>query len=275
MVGMRGLAVCVVLLAACSSGDAPGNAASASPPKWTTGEWQRACKYDLTALPELSGLTASKRHPGVLWALNDSGNAPVLVALDAKTCAVRGSATVNVVASDWEGLASGTRKGKPVLFIGDTGNNLRERTQVAVVEVPEPALGTTTVAATTHPFSFPDGPVDAEGIMAKGSKVWVVTKQLAASVYRVNLKRGTAQEVGTAPSFATDAAMSPAADIYAVRDYPSIQMFTGSPPGKRLGRSTPPQQPQAEAVAFSADGQWLYTASEQDARLLKAPVVLK
>ncbi len=223
-------------------------------------------------LPELSGLTASQRHPGVLWALNDSGNAAELIAVNERTCAVVGRAALTTPNTDWEGLASGTRKGKPVLFIADTGNNLRNRTQVAVIELAEPALGTTTVTGTTHPFSFPDGPVDAEGIMARRGKVWVVTKQLAGSVYRVNLTKGTAAEVGSAPSFATDAAMSPAADIFAIRDYPSIQLFRGLPPGDRVGRSTPPQQPQAEAVTFSADGQWLFTASESDRRLLKAPV---
>lgn len=264
----------IITLAACSTGEQPGTAASPQPPKWTTGQWQRACRYDTTVLPELSGLTASRRHPGVLWALNDSGNSPTLIALDARTCAVRGTATVSTANTDWEALASGTHKGRPVLFIADTGNNTRARTQVAVIEVPEPALGTTTVTATSHPFSFPDGPTDAEGIMARGGRVWVVSKEFAASIYRVNLKRGSATEVGSAPSFATDAAMSPTADIFAIRDYPSIQLFRGMPPGDRLGRSTPPQQPQAEAVAFSADGQWLYTASESDRRLLKAPVQL-
>lgn len=265
------LALALVALTACSGGEQPGSAAT-QPPEWTTGQWQRACKYDTAVLPELSGLAASGRHPGVLWALNDSGNAADLIALDARTCAVVGRASVDAANTDWEGLAAGTRKGKPVLFIADTGNNTRARTEVAIIEVPEPALGATSVRGTVHPFRFPDGPVDAEGVMARKARVWVVTKQFSGSVYRVNLARGTAREVGSAPSFATDASMSPKLPIYAVRDYPSISMYRGFPPGDRLGRSTPPQQPQAEAVAFSGDGAWLYTASEQDGRLLRAPV---
>ncbi len=265
----------LLALAACAGGGSASPTKPSEPPQWTTGQWQRACKYDISVLPELSGLTASARHPGVLWALNDSGNTPVLVALDSDTCAVVGQATVRAANTDWEGLATGTRRGGPVLFIGDTGDNTRQRGQVAVIEVTEPALGTTTVSATVHPFTFPDGPVDAEGIMARGSRVWVVTKQFSGSVYRVNLRTGVAREVGAAPSFATDATMSPTARMYAIRDYPSISLYRGLPPGDRLGRSTPPQQPQSEAVAFSADGTTLFTASEQDARLLRAPVVLK
>lgn len=263
----------LMLLMGCSTGDSNGTAAQ--PPEWTTGQWKRVCRYDRSAVPELSGLVASARHPGVLWALSDSGNAPALVALDATTCSVRGVASVPAANTDWEGLAAGNREGKPVLFIADTGNNLRDRSEVAVIEVPEPALGTTTATARVRPFSMPDGPVDVEGIMARGKRVWVVTKQFSGSVYRVNLRRGTAREVGPAPSFATDAALSPKSDIYAIRDYPSISLYRGLPPGDRLGRSNPPQQPQAEAVAFSADGAWLYTASEQDDRLLRAAVVLK
>jgi hypothetical protein len=44
------------------------------------------------------------------------------------------------------------------------------------------------------------------------------------------------------------------------------------PPGQRVGRSTPPQQPQGEAITFSRNGRWLYTASEQDQRLFRAEV---
>lgn len=269
----RGTAVLsLAVLAACSSGDQPGTAASPEPPKWTTGQWKRACTYDPAALTELSGLAASQRHPGVLWALNDGGNAAALIALDARSCEVLGQAALSVPNTDWEGLAAGMRKGRPVLFIGDIGNNTRTRTTVSVIEVAEPDLGTTTATARVHPFSFPDGPVDAEGIMARGTRVWVVTKQFSGSIYRVQLKRGTAQEVGSAPSFATDAALSPTADFFAIRDYPSIHLYRKMPPGQRVGRSTPPQQPQAEAITFSRNGRWLYTASEQDQRLFRAEV---
>ncbi len=162
----------LVLLVGCSSGDSSGSAAQ--PPDWTTGQWQRVCKYDREMVPELSGLVASARHPGVLWALSDSGNAPVLVALDAATCRVRGLATVPAANTDWEGLAAGARKGKPVLFISDTGNNLRDRGEVAIIEVSEPALGTTTTTAKVRPFSMPDGPVDIEWVIDAELRLWIV-----------------------------------------------------------------------------------------------------
>jgi hypothetical protein len=257
------------VLAACAANPPPGDTRA---PEWTTGRWERACRFDRDVLAEVSGLTASRRHPGVLWALNDSGNAATLIALDATTCAVRARATVQAPNTDWEALAAGSRKGRPVLFIGDIGDNTGSRASVAVVEVPEPGLGTTTVTARTHRFTYPDGPVDAEGLMASGTRVWVVTKQFRGAVFRVRLAAGTAERVGSAPAYATDAALSSIDDVFAIRDYPTLTRYRGLPPGQRLGRSTPPQQPQAEAVAFSADGRWLYTASEGDRRLLRAPV---
>lgn len=267
---MRLLAVLAGLsLAACGS-SAPPSATRA--PEWTTGTWERACRFDAGVLGELSGLAPSQRYPGVLWAVNDSGNSPELIALDAMTCAIRGRVGVDTPNTDWEALAAGTRRGQPVLFIGDIGDNAAGRESVAILEVPEPDLGTASVRPRVHRFTYPDGPVDAEGLMARGTRVWVVTKQFRGAVFRVRLASGTAQRVGSAPAYATDAAVSPADDVFAIRDYPTITRYRGLPPGQRLGRSTPRQQPQAEAVAFSADGRWLYTASEGDRRLLRAPV---
>lgn len=267
---MRLLAALLALsLGACGASAPP---ASPQAPEWSTGTWQRVCRFDTAVLGELSGLTASVRHPGVLWAINDSGNAPELIAIDATTCAVRGRVRVDAPNTDWEALAMGARKGRPVLFIGDIGDNLAARSTVSVLEVPEPDLSDSTAAARNYSFRYPGGPVDAEGLMARGTRVWVVSKQLRGSVFRVRLKRGTAQRVGGAPAYATDAAMARKADVFAIRDYPTLTRYRGLPPGVRLGRSTPPQQPQAEAVTFSADGAWLYTASESDGRLFRTRI---
>lgn len=258
-----------VSLGACGASAPPPTPQA---PEWTTGKWKRVCKFDTGVLGEISGLAASVRHPGVLWAVNDSGNAPDLIAVDAATCAVRGQVRVNAPNTDWEALAMGSRGGKPVLFIGDIGDNLAARDSVSVLEVPEPDLTAATASARVHSFRYPGGSVDAEGLMARGTQVWVVSKQLRGSVFRIRLKQGGVQRMGGAPAYATDAAIAPDTDVFAIRDYPTLTRYRGLPPGVRLGRSNPPQQPQAEAVTFSADGAWLYTASESDGRLFRSPV---
>lgn len=269
---MRLIAALLCLgLAACSPTE--GNSADAS---WSTGEWRKACRYDTALLPELSGLTASVTHRGILWAINDSGQAPIVYALDQRTCAVRGQARILTDDYDWEAIAAGRNgDGIPVLWIGDIGDNRRARETAAILEVPEPALGSTTNPATLHRFRYPDGPVDAESLMAhpKGKRLWVVSKEFAGKVYRVRPRGGTtrAKRIASAPSFATDASYLPGTG-YAIRDYSDITSYAGAVPGRRLGRLSAPAQQQAEVVAFSRNGRWLYTGSEGDPRLYRARV---
>lgn len=244
---------------------------------WTTGAWKTTCRYGLDLLPELSGMAPSQRHKGVLWALNDSGNAPVLYALDAGDCSIRGQHTVSATNTDWEALASGRNAaGDAVLWVGDIGDNLAIRRTVRILEVPEPDLGVTSGAATPHPFTYPGGPRDAEALMAApdGSRLYVVAKSATGSMYQLRVRARTvkAQKVGRTVPFATDAALGRPG--YSIRDYTGITRYLAPIPGTRVGRSNPPLLRQAEAVAFSRSGRWLYTASEGDDRLLRARVAI-
>jgi hypothetical protein len=275
---MQALSACVLALSlsACAPGEpAPG---STPEPVWTLTNWRTACRYDTALLPELSGMAPSVRHPGILWAINDGGNADVLYALDTGTCEVRGQHTLTTVTADSEALASGRDPaGRPVLWVGDIGDNLSRREKVAVLELPEPALGATSGSATVHRFTYPGGPRDAEGLMPgpDGKSVFVVSKQLPRStVYRVPLRAGTARAValGKAPALVTDAALNPRTGDYALRDYLRIVRYRGPVTGPRLGSSTPPALRQAEALAFSRGGRHLFTAAEGDPRLLQADV---
>lgn len=275
---MHALSACVLALSlsACAAGEpAPG---STPAPQWLAVDWRTACRYDTALLPELSGMAPSVRHPGILWAVNDGGNANVLYALDARTCQVRGQHSLTTATADSEALASGRdAAGRPVLWVGDIGDNLSRRDSVAVLELPEPALGTTSGSATVHRFTYPAGPRDAEGLMPgpNGKSVFVVSKQLPRStVYRVPLRPGTTTAValGRAPALVTDAAVNPRTADYALRDYVRIVRYRGPVTGPRLGSSSPPALRQAEALAFSRNGQLLFTAAEGDPRLLQADV---
>lgn len=273
------IALTALLMGACSSPAANGGASPPpQPSRWTTGAWKTACRYDTSALPELSGLTPSMRHKRLLWALNDSGNEPVLFGIDARTCVIRARHTVTAVAVDWEALSSGRNAaGKPVLWVADVGDNNRERSSASVLEVSEPALGTTSGGAIRHEFRYPDGPHDAEALLAApgGERLFVLSKSLVGRTFEIPVGSGItlATPVDSAPAFATDAATNPVSGDYVVRDYAGLTRFRGPVPGTRLGRTSPPRQRQAEAVAFSRSGHWLYTASEGDQRLLRARVL--
>jgi hypothetical protein len=86
-----------------------------------------------SGLQELSGLVASERFPGVLWAHSDSGNEPYLYALDIQG----GSKAIeleDVTLRDWEAIARCGDK----LYITELGNNLNASEKLGVYEFAEP-----------------------------------------------------------------------------------------------------------------------------------------
>ena len=58
-------------------------------------------------LREASGLSLSRTQPGVVWAHNDSGDAPVLYAIDLKGKLLAKVGVMNATATDWEDISSG------------------------------------------------------------------------------------------------------------------------------------------------------------------------
>ena len=79
-------------------------------------------------LTEVSGMVSSSATPGVLFAINDSGNSATLYALsdDGQHKAMWKTSARN---RDWEDMAKLSYNGKPYLIIGDTGDNRQTRKQ--------------------------------------------------------------------------------------------------------------------------------------------------
>lgn len=136
------------------------------------------------ALDESSGLTASERHPGVLWTVNDSGGGPFVYALglDGETRARFEVATDREL--DWETLDAVTLAGQSYLVIGDVGDNFRWRDRVVLLFVAEPdALSVVSGAPleVLHELEviYPEGPRDVEAmaIDAAGERVLLTSKR--------------------------------------------------------------------------------------------------
>jgi hypothetical protein len=197
---------------------------------------------------ELSGLAASRRTPDLLWTHDDSGGEPVLyaVGLDGK---LRGRLRVHrAPAIDWEDIAAGELGGKPVLIIGDTGDNDAKRTSgVALHIVDEPALAKLSPKIEEHtmPFAslrviYEDGPRDCEAIAFAEQEraVYLLTKRDdVPRLYRValpaELKHGEvrARFVGFVPRLPQPS---------------SMQKLIKGPMGKHRGWPT--------AMDFAGDG---------------------
>ena len=145
------------------------------------------------ALTESSGLTPSTWDPGVFWSNNDSGNEPLLFALDT-TGAPRGRFRVTGAANvDWEAMALGPCDAGACLYIADVGDNRARRRSVVLWRVREPArtaidsstdsardvvTEAETEPATRLSFRYPDEPHDVEAIwVSPDTSVWIVTKR--------------------------------------------------------------------------------------------------
>jgi hypothetical protein len=147
---------------------------------------------------ESSGLVASRRSPGLLWTHNDSGDGPVVYAFD-RAGRSRGTFRVEgAQAVDWEDIAAGPGPagGQSYLYVGDIGDNGREREAVVVYRFPEPEPAAqdggketrTTQPAEAIRLKYPDGRHNAEALAVHPSTgdIYIVTKANAeAGVYKL------------------------------------------------------------------------------------------
>ena len=241
------------------------------------------CEVSDPRLTEISGMTASALHEGIMWVHNDSGDAARLYALDLDDCAVVGELLLRdqnkreIQARDIEGIATGVdARGRAVLWVGDIGDNLDSWESVAIYRVREPKnLQKKFARAIEYRFTYDDRPHNAEAILAdpRSPQVWVVTKQLASgSIYALPLSMSQsrvniARRVGPAGSLITDATMHPEGSGFILRDYFDASVYRGVPPGEEVEKFALPAQIQGEAIAFTRDGDALIIMSENDSRV--------
>ncbi|TFG47743.1 MAG: hypothetical protein E4H38_07600 [Gemmatimonadales bacterium] len=250
-----------------------------------------------SSLRESSGVARSHRIPGVLYSINDSGNAPEIFALDSTGAALGRWALPALDNRDWEAIASGPCPAGRCLFIGDLGDNLEKRKHVTIYRVAEPETldafrGKPVARATVVDslrFRYPGGPRDVEAmwIDAAGAP-YVVSKGRSGQItlYRVPPRFGTkkvqlAQRVQALPitpqpalgQWVTDAALSPDGHQVAIRTYTMLYIFTLSPDG-RLDRPTrcglAGLEPQGEGVEWLDDRRLFLTSESTNGK--PAPV---
>lgn len=244
------------------------------------------CEFTDPRLNEISGMAPSALHEGVMWVHNDSGDDAKLYAMALNDCSIVGELTLRgVSARDFEGLAAGVdANGRPVLWVGDIGDNRDSWSDVSIYRVREPKkLGSTSAQVKRYRFTYEDRPHNAETILAdpNSKQIWIVTKQLArGSIYALpkNLKKSgknskinIAKRIGPATGLITDGAMKADGSGFVLRDYFDAQFFTGRPVGELTQEVELPPQPQGEAIAWLPGENAVVIASEGDNRLLRVP----
>lgn len=147
---------------------------------------------------ESSGLIESRRHSGVIWTHNDSGDDARIFAIrpdgslilpeGTETAAYQGIAVTGAKNRDWEDIAI---DGQGNLYIGEIGNNGNRRQNLGVYIVPEPdpLEASATEPAQFIPFRYPDQEgfppekmnFDSEALVYAGDSLYLLTKHRSDS----------------------------------------------------------------------------------------------
>lgn len=236
-------------------------------------------------LDELSGIEASRR-PGVYWLNNDSGDRPMLYAVDSVGTLLGAYRVHGAVNRDWEALAAGpcfVAAGR-CLYIGDIGNNNRRRERVVIYRLHEPEPGgpdSVVQLLDSIVLSWGGSPHDAEGLaVAPDGRVLVTAKDLRGQAM-LYAGVGDAAAARLEPLCAlamriepftgrliTGLAVSPDGTVLVVRTYVSLHFFRldrgCTALTDRAGIVIPVVESQGEAVAFESDDR-LVLVSERGA----------
>ena len=154
-------------------------------------------------LPELSGLTRSRRQAGVFWTIADSKNPRHLHAISSKGRRLASFQVVGVNL-DWESIAADSVGN---LYIADCGNNLRLLPRRWIYVVKEPSVSMTTTNLPTADrfpslkpvrrleFSFPNRPFDIEATFVFADRLVLIekTRNESAGVYSMSLESSATQ----------------------------------------------------------------------------------
>lgn len=234
-------------------------------------------------LRETSGVAVSRDHSGILWSHNDSGDGPIVYALDPAGIIVARYTLEGARAVDWEDMAMGpcpstVPSASDCLYVGDVGDNNAERGSVTLYVFPEPdpkagSGGIPRNAILAAELRYPEGPRDTEAIaVTPEGDVWLVTKGREPDI-RVYVVPRTALErrrrpvidlsdAGALPvqpdlrvgRVITGAGFSPSGRRLVVRTYTELYFFHRDEAGVLSSEVTScflgDAEPQGEAVAF-------------------------
>jgi hypothetical protein len=151
-----------------------------------------AGSLDARLIPEASGIVKSRRFPGIFWVHNDSGNAPLLFAINGSGQIV-GQFRVDAPNIDWEDIAIDDQGH---LYVGDIGNNggalpLRAIYRIEEPDPARPAAKPLTARSITF-YALPrDNRFDAESLVVDRGSAVLVTKYRdgrEAELFRVPLE---------------------------------------------------------------------------------------
>ncbi|MHC5539067.1 hypothetical protein ACYOEI_12685, partial [Singulisphaera rosea] len=138
-------------------------------------------RLEHTPIREASGIVKSRRHPGIYWVHNDSGNPPAIFAVRRDGTLVR-EYSVAAPNIDWEDIATDDQGH---LYLGEIGNNGGRLPLRAIhrIDEPDPKVASDKSLPVTltsvYRFSPKDegpGRFDAESLFIDGGRAVLVAK---------------------------------------------------------------------------------------------------
>lgn len=263
-------------------------------PTCTFGDVAVAGTIQNPAIAELSGLAASRRHPDVLYTHNDSGDRARFFAIGTDATSRGEFQVLGAKAVDWEDIAvapCAAAGADSCVYLADIGDNAVARAEVVIYRVPEPDLAAGDVTAVAFPVRYPDGPHNAETLVADATgELYIFTKEKKGPSHVFSLGK-LAATPGATPIVATKigtfvppsdgSPLVTGGDLFpdatcprlVLRTYSDVLFFQAAAPpagespllallGAGYTKLPPVVEGQGEAVAFAPDGRTIYAASE-------------
>jgi hypothetical protein len=228
-----------------------------------------AFRFRDAAIVESSGLVVLD---GLFVTTNDSGDTGRVFAVDGASGRTVGVTGWSDDAEDVEALAPA---GPGAVWVGDIGDNAGSRESVTVTRVPV-SRTVQQAAGETYELVFPDGPVDAETLLAEpgSGRLLVASKavlggMLYAAPARLSATRpNVLRPVGDIASLATDGAFFPDGRHLVLRDYGRAVVYR-YPSLERVAELDLPDQQQGEGIAVAGDGRVFVSSEGRHAPVLE------
>ena len=256
------------------------------------GPARKLCTLAAKSVDESSGMACSRVADGVFWTHNDSGDAARLYAFDKQGKDLGSCQLINVMAFDFEDIASFRRDRKNYLLVGDTGNNGRAATVQILYLIEEPAVDSKrdpneaakeqrVPVVQVISYAYEDDHRDCEAVAVDPTDktILLVTKEKTSPCYVYALPWPendprtvfTARKIATLkipPATAMD--VSPDGLRAVVSTYAGAYEYSRDPDedwaaalARRPGEIVLPVRRQGESICYGPDGKTLYLTSEK------------
>jgi hypothetical protein len=248
-------------------------------------------------IDEASGIAASHRNKGVFYVHNDSGDRPRFYAIDENGRDLGRYLLLDIVPNDWEDMVVGGAADQAgrFIYIGDIGDNDRERTTVDIIRIPEPLVDVQRevglqklTGAVVLTVQFPGGSAhNSETLLLdpETHDLYIITKvrRGESKIFRYPAPHDPTkvivlEEVGRA-RFGTNAKagrnqltggdIAPEGSRIILRTYSQVLMWQRKPGNTIAATLSEPAclvldhfEPQGEAIAWTRDGSTFVTVSE-------------